>query len=286
MQRLRSALLDAPSRQPSGLIGVGGIGKTALALAFAYREADAFPGGCWLLRCEGQTSLVTVIRSLVLDLGIELTDEEKLDDTLAVRRVLDLLRSRGDALFLLDNVDRPALLRPSELEIVRDEDWLRLIVTSRLAPADFVEAGAGIQPIDLDKLPENDALELMRHYQPNQSFASPESEAAAREIVHELDGLALAVETAAVYLGQNDPRVAGAPHRDRATAPGPVENRGDRRPTPAGRPAVIQRTRRMDSKPAVRTYPKTAGDWLILRSLPSKMCLSPSLQPSLQKVFG
>mgnify|MGYP001020102506 CR=1 FL=1 len=27
---------------------------------------------------------------------------------------------------------------------------------------------------------------------------------------------------------------------------------------------------------AVRAYPETAGDWLILRSLRSKMCLSPS----------
>ncbi|NLX99275.1 MAG: hypothetical protein GXY83_24320 [Rhodopirellula sp.] len=28
----------------------------------------------------------------------------------------------------------------------------------------------------------------------------------------------------------------------------------------------------------VRAYPKTVGDWLILRSLRSKMCLSPSLR--------
>ena len=50
---LRAALLDAPEQSPAGIHGVGGMGKTALAQAFAYKEADAFPGGCWLLRCEG-----------------------------------------------------------------------------------------------------------------------------------------------------------------------------------------------------------------------------------------
>jgi len=49
---LRAALLDAPEQSPAGLHGVGGMGKTALAQAFAYKEADAFPGGCWLLRCD------------------------------------------------------------------------------------------------------------------------------------------------------------------------------------------------------------------------------------------
>jgi NB-ARC domain len=94
----------------AGIHGVGGMGKTALAQAFAYQEADAFPGGCWLLRCEGRERLLTVFRTLVTELEIELTDEEKLDDARAVRRVFDVLRARGPALFVLDNVDHPALL--------------------------------------------------------------------------------------------------------------------------------------------------------------------------------
>jgi len=61
--------------------------------------------------------------------------------------------------------------------------------------------------LDLDRLPENQAVDLIRRYQPGQAFASPEHEAAACEIVRELSGLTLAVETAAVYLGQCDRRV-------------------------------------------------------------------------------
>ena len=67
-----------PTEQsPAGIHGVGGMGKTALAQAFAYKEADAFPGGCWLLRCEGRDRLLSVFRNLMNDLEIELTDEEQ-----------------------------------------------------------------------------------------------------------------------------------------------------------------------------------------------------------------
>jgi tetratricopeptide (TPR) repeat protein len=207
LARLRASLLDAPEPTPVGLHGVGGMGKTALAHAFAYHEADAFPGGCWLLRCEGRDRLLTVLRGLVADLEIELTDDEKLDDAKAVRRVFDKLRPRGPALFLLDNVDRPALLTREQMEILAGEPWVRPLYTTRLAASEFTEAGAEIRPLDLDRLPEDQAVALIRRYQPEQAFASPDHEVAAREIVRELNGLTLAVETAAVYLGQCDSRV-------------------------------------------------------------------------------
>lgn len=208
LANLRAALLDAPERSPVGLHGVGGMGKTALSQAFAYKEANTFPGGCWLLRCEGRDRLLSVFRNLVNDLAIELTDEEQLDDAKAVLRAFDLLRARGPALFLFDNVDRPALLAQEQMTLLAGQPWARVLYTTRLASEDFTKTGAMIRPLDLDRLPENQAVDLIRRYQPGQAFASPEHEAAAREVVRELSGLTLAVETAAVYLGQCDPRLA------------------------------------------------------------------------------
>ncbi|WP_306535224.1 tetratricopeptide repeat protein [Geobacter sp.] len=212
LARLHDALLANPAVAPAGLHGIGGIGKTALALAFAYNEADAFPGGCWLLRCEGRENMLGVFCTLVhdLDLSDKLTEAEKLDDSLAVKRVFDLLRPRGPALFLLDNVDHLLLLASGRLEFLKDQPWARLLYTTRLAPADFEHAGALIRPLDLDRLPEAQAVDLIRRYQPSQSFASDDHEAAAHEIIRLLGGLTLAVETAAVYLGQSDPRIAAS----------------------------------------------------------------------------
>jgi hypothetical protein len=205
---LRAALLDTPDQFPAGIHGVGGMGKTALAQAFAYKEADAFPGGCWLLRCEGRHRLLTVFRTLVTELEIELADEEKLDDAKAARRVFDVLRARGPALFLLDNVDLPALLAQEQIKLLADQPWARVLYTTRLAPDEFTKAGGVIRTLDLDRLPEDQAVDLIRRYQYRRAFASPEHEATAREIVRELSGLTLAMETAAVYLGQCDPRAA------------------------------------------------------------------------------
>ena len=216
LARLRAALLENPSPVPVGLHGVGGMGKTALAQAFAHHEDDSFPGGCWLLRCEGRDRLTTVFRTLISDLGLELTDEEKLDDTLAVRRLFDELRPRGTALFVLDNVDRPGLLARQQLAILAGEPWVRLLYTTREADADFTRAGADIRPLELDRLPDDQAVDLIRLHQPDRAFAAPEQEAAAREIVRELNGLTLAVETAAIYLGQCDRRVIPDDQRQHA----------------------------------------------------------------------
>ena len=94
LRLLRSRLLGTAPAAPVALVGIGGIGKTALALTFAFREAAAFPGGCWLSRCEGRASLAAALASLVRDLDITLTEHKKTDDTLAARRVLATLRPR------------------------------------------------------------------------------------------------------------------------------------------------------------------------------------------------
>lgn len=204
---LRTAIVENPGL-PVGLHGVGGMGKTALAIAFAYHESESFPGGCWLLRCENRDRLLTILRPLVTDLDIKLTEEEQHDELLAVQRLFNLLRSRGPALFLLDNIDHPDLLAPNQTTLFADHPWTRIIYTTRLAPEDFTQVGALTQPIDLDRLPEDQAVDLIRHYQPEKKFTTPEHEGAAHYIVRELNGLTLAVETAAVFLGQSDPRSA------------------------------------------------------------------------------
>ena len=79
--------------------GLGGLGKTALALQYAYAYAQFYSGGRWLLNCVGAGSLAGLIRRLHVDLGVQLTAAEERDDDLAARRVLkeleDLAKSNA-----------------------------------------------------------------------------------------------------------------------------------------------------------------------------------------------
>ncbi|MCB9952069.1 MAG: TIR domain-containing protein [Planctomycetaceae bacterium] len=133
------------------------------------------------------------------------------------QRVLELLKAHPErhtssdddlpeieqprALLLLDNVDQPELLSAAQVGQWPAAEWLEILVTTRLDPTRF---GIGDRwqapPLEIDPLPDSDALELIRDYQPNHCFTSPEEEEAAARIVEALGGHTLAVELAAAYL--------------------------------------------------------------------------------------
>ena len=190
--------------------GLGGIGKTALAVEYAHAFADEYPGGCWQARCEGREDLRAVFTSLVGTRGLDfaLTEEEKKDPERAFERVLIELRRRADSatpsrvLVILDNVDRPGLLSPTETCRLPAAHWLNVVVTTRMGEPDMFPWEKDRAFLPVDELPEDDALALIETYQPGGAFRDGQEQAAAREIVRTLGGFTLAVEIAAVLLGR------------------------------------------------------------------------------------
>ncbi len=172
--------------------GLGGIGKTALALEYAYRHAASYPGGLWWIAAEGRPRealghLVGTLRAHGPDTVRRALDTLRVDAPMeeCVRAVRDALQNHSEpALLVLDNVSElgaremvPAG-RVRVLMTTRDE---RLTVGHRCR---------------LDVLSRDDATALA------ESIAGActdlrEREACSRVVSGELGGLAVAVEVAA-----------------------------------------------------------------------------------------
>ena len=203
--------------------GLGGMGKTALAVEYAHAFAHEYPGGRWQVRCEGRDDLRVALVSLAgaRDLEFEFSDEEKKDLDLAFERVLRELKRRADAatpgrvLLILDNVDRPKLLEPAQTARLPQADWLHLVATTRLGEHELFGKQTDRAFLPVDELPEADALALIESYQPGGRFRDAAERGAAEEIVRLLGRFTLAVETAAVFLGQFADDVTCAGFRDR-----------------------------------------------------------------------
>ena len=142
------------------------------------------------------------------DLEFEFAEEEKLDLDLSFERVLSELKKRANAatpsrvLLLLDNVDCPRLLAPAQIQRLPLGDWLHLIATTRLGESELFVAQKDRAFLPVDELPVEDALELVQRHQPGGRFPDAEANFAAEEIVALLGCFTLAVQTAAVFLGQ------------------------------------------------------------------------------------
>jgi tetratricopeptide (TPR) repeat protein len=194
------------ARQPGVMAtvqGVGGMGKTELALAYAHAFAWDYPGGRWQLRCEFVADLRVVLLQLAGPMGFEFTDEENKSLALGFERVLRELRRRERCLIVLDNVSDPSLLEPEYLDRLPRDGHVDLIATTRLAPASLPGSAQDQTFIAVDELPEEDALSLLRSHQPNGRFPNQNEDYEARRIARLLEGFTLAVETAAIYLGRH-----------------------------------------------------------------------------------
>jgi DNA-binding SARP family transcriptional activator len=138
----------------SALAGIGGVGKTTLAVHVAHRARGAFPGGQLYVDLQGAGGRAaepeTVLGSFLRALGVQ---DSAVPESLAERAALyrSLLDGRR-VLVLLDNARDAAQVRP----LLPGTAGCAALVTSRVRMVDL----AGAHLVDLDVMSPDEALAL------------------------------------------------------------------------------------------------------------------------------
>jgi predicted ATPase/DNA-binding SARP family transcriptional activator len=165
------------------IVGPGGIGKTAIAIATGATLSE-FPGGVWLARLEAATTPDDVLDTLIAALNV----------TGGEPALFERLKGAA-ALVILDNcehvIDAAAALAVRLLDAA---PGLRILCTSQV-PLDI----DGEALFELTPLAISDAVELFTRRAAARRGDQPVSEAddAVRDLCRSLDGLPLAIELAA-----------------------------------------------------------------------------------------
>ena len=198
MRKLRHDLGQTRIGAITALHGIGGIGKSQLAFAYAWGYGALYPGGRFLIPAAGlvgdQAALINGLQSAVVDLGecigVPVSPEEKRSSLAAAfNRVAQAFQRGEPALFILDNVDDAGLLSPLVLDAALPLGLhLHVLATTRLPETPQNR----MTWLSVDKLHPDDAEALLDSLFPI-SLEGDAEWLAARDIVKRLGGHPLAL---------------------------------------------------------------------------------------------
>jgi predicted ATPase len=184
------------SHQLVTLTGVGGVGKTRLALEVAARLADEFPDGVWFFELAAVTDPAAVPDALAAVLGITQQPGKTVSESVAAA-----LEGRV-RLLVFDNCEHVLNAAADLVEaIFTHSATVKILATSReglgladeqLWPVPSLDVGAGTDSAAVTLF-----VERARSMAPRFSLAKADEARAVVEICRRLDGIPLAIELAA-----------------------------------------------------------------------------------------
>ena len=180
--------------QPQAISGLGGIGKTQIALEYAYRYHNDYQAVFWMNSSTRET-LNTDLAALATLLG--LPEQYERDQDIVLPVVKHWLATHTQWLLILDNVDKPEMIM----------DFLPAHVAGDVLFTTRIQAlGTIAQGIEVEKMGLDESVKFLLHRTkvlPSSASldqVSEENKAQAAEVFAALDGLPLALDQAGAYI--------------------------------------------------------------------------------------
>lgn len=194
LEALHDLLLGAPAIGVGALTGLGGIGKTQLAVEYAYRKQGAYPGGVYWVNAA--KSWQAELAALADAVGLREDDAPEGDRPRRLAAAFARhLEEHPGALLIFDNVEDPLALQDASLPVVPTRLACKLLFTTRRREPSF-------PMLPLEVLAESDARALLLAGAKRVAGTEAGLEEAALAICQTLGCLPLAIALAAAYLGR------------------------------------------------------------------------------------
>jgi tetratricopeptide (TPR) repeat protein len=180
---------DFQKKGKQALSGLGGVGKTQIAVEYAYRHKDEYSAVLWTFADTEQSVRAGFgVMAVLLDLPEkDATEQSKVTE--AVRRWLE--QNEG-WLLVLDNADDPGMVK----QFLPQQGKGHILLTSRAHA--FHTVGI-LSPREVNVLAPDEAREfLLRRTGRDANAKSPEADALAKDLGY----LPLALEQAAAYVAE------------------------------------------------------------------------------------
>jgi predicted ATPase len=178
------------------LTGVGGVGKTRLALEVAARLKSTFPDGVWVIELAPVGDPAAVPEATAAVLGITPHPGMSLTESIA-----SVLASRS-RLVVFDNCEHVLNAAAALIEtIIEHSSTVRILATSREGLGVGDEQLWPVPALDISAGPDSEAATLFneraQHMAPGIALSAADAADAVVEICRRLDGIPLAIELAA-----------------------------------------------------------------------------------------
>ena len=183
----------------TAIYGLGGIGKTSLAVEYIWRHKNEYPGGIFWISGESNITFQSSVREMALEMQIT---SPEIDFSFTLMKALAWLKKQGKMWCLVvDNLDQ--LEMSEDMRKLLRGKWKQgsrghVIITTRREPREILKE-TGVEEkscIELKRLTQEQSVEFLR----KKTGRTEGEDSEVRELASELGGLPLALDQAAAYI--------------------------------------------------------------------------------------